>query len=126
MNSAVAMMTIPAMVNRHMLIEYLNFWSTFGTSMKKLENSTSLEVAPQDMSISNMWQSRACETCKERPPKKITNMKAHLKFSMTVRESSLAKVLVLKPVERRLEKRDIKKDEMRRRRVMTYTTRKNL
>jgi hypothetical protein len=72
-----------AIVSRHMPIEYLNFFSTFGTSMKKFENSTSLDVAPHDTSISNMWQRSACETCSEMPPKKIMNMSAHLKFSMT-------------------------------------------
>lgn len=51
--------------------------------MKKLENSTSLEVAPHDMSMLNAWQRSACEMWRDMPPKKTTNIRHHLKFSMT-------------------------------------------
>ena len=59
----------------------LTFFNTLGTSIKKLENSASLEVAPHVMSISNMWASRAWETCKLKPPRKMASRKVHLKFS---------------------------------------------
>jgi len=39
-----------------------NCLSTFGTSMKKFENSNSMAVAPHVMLISNMWARRASET----------------------------------------------------------------
>ena len=45
---------MPIMPMRAKAIENLNFLRTLGTSMKKLENSASLEVAPQVISISNM------------------------------------------------------------------------
>ena len=61
----------------------LNFRSTLGTSMKKLENSASLAVAPHVMLISNMCASRADETCRERPPRKIASIKVHLKLIIT-------------------------------------------
>ena len=54
-----------------------------GTSMKKLENWTSLEVAPHVMLISNICASSACDTCRDRPPKKMASMGTHLKFSST-------------------------------------------
>jgi hypothetical protein len=56
---------------------------TFGTSMKKFENSTSFAVAPHVMFISNMCARSACETCSERPPRKMPRRKTHLKFSST-------------------------------------------
>ena len=61
-NVASAMMIITTIINRDKHIDHLNFLATLGTSMKKLENSTSFAVAPHDMSISSMWQRRACET----------------------------------------------------------------
>jgi hypothetical protein len=39
-----------------------NCLSTFGTSMKKFENSNSLAVAPYVMLISNIWGRIASET----------------------------------------------------------------
>jgi hypothetical protein len=71
MNDAVAIIIMATIVNRLIPIEYLNLFNTLETSIKKFENSTSIEVAPQDMSISNMWQSRAWETCREMLPKNI-------------------------------------------------------
>ena len=58
------------------------FLKTFGTSIKKFENSASLLVAPHVISISNMCAQRAWLTCRDNPPKKIANMNVHLKFSM--------------------------------------------
>ncbi len=52
----------------------LKRFTTLGTSMKKLLNSASLDVAPQVMSISNMCASRACETWSERPPRKMESI----------------------------------------------------
>jgi hypothetical protein len=45
--------------------------------------STSLEVAPHDISISNMCERSACETCKEMPPRKIVRRRIHFVFSKT-------------------------------------------
>ena len=61
-----------------------NFLSSFGISLKKVVSSTSLAVAPQDMSISNMCERRACEIWREMPPRKIKRRGTHLKFSHTV------------------------------------------
>lgn len=41
---------------------HLNLLMTFGTSMKKLLSSASLEVAPHVMLISNICASKALET----------------------------------------------------------------
>ena len=35
------------------------------------------------MLTSNIWAKRACETCKESPPRKIPSINIHLKFSQT-------------------------------------------
>lgn len=47
MKGPVAKVIIPAMANVENAKENLNFFRTFGTSIKKLENSASLDVAPQ-------------------------------------------------------------------------------
>ena len=83
MKVPVAKTTMPAIPSKAKIMLNLNFLRTLGTSMKKLENSASLLVAPQVMSISNMWASRAEETCRERPPRKMASMRTHLKFSYT-------------------------------------------
>lgn len=49
-----AKMIMPAMPMTENIMENLNFFKTLGTSMKKLLNSASFEVAPQVMLISNM------------------------------------------------------------------------
>jgi len=54
MKSPTAMMTIPAIVKSDKAMLYLKDLNTFGISIKKFENSTSFEVAPQDMSMLNM------------------------------------------------------------------------
>lgn len=82
-NCPLAIMTMPTMVNSDSVMEYLKVLATFGISMKKLEIVTSLDVAPQDMSMESMWHMRACEMCRDMPPKKTTNMRHHLKFSRT-------------------------------------------
>lgn len=87
MKPPLAMMTMPAIVSNDRAMLYLKDLKTFGISMKKLENSTSFAVAPHDMSMLNMWQSRAWEIWRDMPPKKTTNMRHHLKFSKTVRRS---------------------------------------
>jgi hypothetical protein len=84
-----ANMIIPAIPSRANIMLHLNFFNTLGTSMKKLENSASLAVAPHVMFISNMWARRAEETCRERPPRKMASMGIHLQFSRT-EEYSLA------------------------------------
>lgn len=83
MNPPFAIITIVAIVKNDNAMVYLNVFATFGISMKKLENSTSLAVAPHDMSMLNMWQRSACEMCRDMPPKKTTNIRHHLKFSKT-------------------------------------------
>lgn len=74
---------MPRMPMRANSMLNLNFLRTFGTSMKKLENSASLAVAPHVMLISNMWARRADETCRERPPRKIASIRVHLKLIIT-------------------------------------------
>ena len=54
MKGAVARMIMPAMETKEKVIDTQNCFSTLGTSIKKLENSASLEVAPHVMSTSNM------------------------------------------------------------------------
>ena len=54
MNVPQASTIMPIMPMRANAMENLNFLRTLGTSMKKFENSASLEVAPQVMSISNI------------------------------------------------------------------------
>lgn len=83
-NSALAMKIMNPIVLSEMRMLHLKVFATLGISMKKLENSTSLAVAPHDMSMLNIWQRSACETCKDMPPKKTTNMKHQEKFSNTV------------------------------------------
>merc|ERR1712169_104180 len=81
--SAVARIMTPMMDKRDRSMETRNFFNTLGTSMKKLENSASLEVEPQLMSISNMCAKRAWLTCRDRPPRNRASMRVHLKFSQT-------------------------------------------
>jgi hypothetical protein len=54
-----------------------------GISSKNDVSSTSLEVEPQDMSMLKKWQSSACETWREIPPRKMVRRISHLKFSKT-------------------------------------------
>lgn len=83
-NEPVARMIIPTIPVSENAMLYLNFFRTLGTSMKKLENSASLAVAPQVMSTSNMCARRAPETWRERPPRKMQSIKVHLKFMRTI------------------------------------------
>ena len=46
MKDPVARIIIAAMANIEKVKENLNFFRTFGTSMKKFENSASFDVAP--------------------------------------------------------------------------------
>ena len=64
----------------------LNFLRSLGISLKKVVFSTSLEVAPQLMSMENMWERIACETCREQPPKKMVSIRIHLKFSINAQK----------------------------------------
>lgn len=82
-NVASAMIIIATMPKMHIIYVYLKVLRILGTSKKKLENSTSFEVAPHDMLISNIWQRSAWDMWRETPPKNIMNMKHHFKFSMT-------------------------------------------
>ena len=61
----------------------LNLLRRRGSSSKKVMFSTSLEVAPHDISISNMCERSACETCKEMPPRKVVRRRIHFTFSKT-------------------------------------------
>ena len=61
MNPAFAIITIAAIAKKLSAMVHLKIFATFGISMKKLENSTSLAVAPHDMSMPNMWQRSAWE-----------------------------------------------------------------
>lgn len=72
--------------NKLNTMEYLNFLATLGTSVKKLANSSSLDVTPQETSISNMCARMAPEMWSEMPPKKMMKQKVHLKFSITKAE----------------------------------------
>jgi len=92
MNGATAKITMPAMPTSENMKENLNFLSTLGTSIKKLLNSASLDVAPQVISISNMWASRAWETWRERPPRKIASIRVHLKFSKSAYNKLLSPI----------------------------------
>jgi hypothetical protein len=60
----------------------LNLLRRRGSSSKKVVFSTSLEVAPHDISISNMCERSACETCKEMPPRQMVR-RIHFVFSKT-------------------------------------------
>jgi hypothetical protein len=62
----------------------LNRFSRRGSSSKNVVFSTSLEVAPHDISISNMCERSACEMCREIPPRKIVRRKIHFMFSKTM------------------------------------------
>lgn len=92
MNVPLAITTIAITVKSDIPMDHLNFFATFGTSVKKFADSTSLDVAPHCMSISNMWQRRAWETCIEMPPKKMANIKHHLKFSATTRRIRISTI----------------------------------
>lgn len=63
---------IVANMNRQIRKVNLKLEMTLGTSAKKVVLEASLEVAPQFISILNMWERRACEMCIETPPRKIT------------------------------------------------------
>jgi hypothetical protein len=80
------MTIIAPAVKRQLPIVYLNDLMTVGISKKKSKNSTSLDIAPQDISMPNICQRIACKICRDRPPKKRTNIKHHLKFSRTIIE----------------------------------------
>ena len=53
---------MPEINTTEKVMQNQNCLSTFGTSMKKFENSNSLAVAPHVILISNMWARRASET----------------------------------------------------------------
>ena len=57
MNGPVARMIIPTIANVEKTKENLNLFRTLGTSIKKLENSTSLDVAPHVYSfqLAHVW-----------------------------------------------------------------------
>jgi hypothetical protein len=60
---------------------HLKEFRIFGISLKKLEFSFSLFVAPHCMSIEKKWARMAKLRWKERPPKNIANIGIHLRFS---------------------------------------------
>jgi hypothetical protein len=80
-NGATARMIIATIPSKLIAKLNLNLLSTLGTSIKKLENSASLDVAPHCMLYSNMCASSAEETWRDKPPRKMANMTTHLKFS---------------------------------------------
>lgn len=88
MNGAPDKVIMAGMASQHMAKVCLKGLRTLGTSREKLENSTSLEMEPQDMSIWNMWQRMAWDIWRERPPKEAENIMHRLKFSRTGREWS--------------------------------------
>lgn len=81
----------------------LNLLRRRGSSSKKVMFSTSLEVAPHDMSISNMCERSACETCKEMPPRKMVRRRIHFAFSKTRDRISLPPAVVWKGKMKQLE-----------------------
>jgi len=62
---------------------HLNDLKIFGTSLKKLDASSSFAVAPHVMLIENMCARIAQLRWKERPPRKIIKKGSHLKFSIS-------------------------------------------
>lgn len=81
----VARQIMPALQTMQKRKVNLNFFSSLGTSSKKVVFSISLAVAPQVMLMENMWERRAWLTCNEMPPRKTVRSKIHLKFSQTGR-----------------------------------------
>jgi hypothetical protein len=62
--------TIIARVRREMTMVRQNRLKILGTSLKKLENSTSFLVAPHIMLYENKWASMAPDKGRLSPPKK--------------------------------------------------------
>ena len=62
--------TMRAIAREEMRMESQNRLKILGTSLKKLENSTSFFVATQVMLYENKWASAAPDKCKLSPPKK--------------------------------------------------------
>ncbi len=89
MKGAKAMTITPMIVAVQKAKVYPKRLRTLGTSRKKLLNSTSFAVAPQDMLISNIWHKMAWDMWMEMPPKKTDIMRNHLKFSKTARFVSI-------------------------------------
>lgn len=79
-----ARIIMPAVIRIQNTKVNLNFRMSFGISEKKEVSSASFEVAPQDMSMENIWERIACDTWREIPPRKTVSRGTHLKFSMTV------------------------------------------
>jgi hypothetical protein len=68
--SGVARITIPTMTRVQRVSESQKRFKILGTSMKKLDRSTSFDVAPQVMLYENKCAKRATERWMLSPPKK--------------------------------------------------------
>lgn len=77
---AKAMVSIVAVVPMQNMKLHLNFLSTLLMARKKLTCSVSLEVEPHSRGQLTKCARRACETCREIPPRKMVRSGIHLMF----------------------------------------------
>ncbi len=81
--------TISAIDNIQKINVNLKRLAISGSSMKKDVSTTSFDVAPQLMSMENMCDRIACETCIDIPPRKIKRSGTHWKQIQSCCESFL-------------------------------------